>query len=142
MPVNPYQKYQQQSVMTMTPGEMLLKLYDEVITQLNAVRQFNLDKDYPGANAALKKAQRIITYLNQTLDFQYEISGSLSALYDYFLRRLVEANIHKDNEPIDEVLPMIQELRETFAQADKNSRSGGTGAPAQAAAPAPAPAQK
>ena len=37
MPVNPYQKYQQQSVMTMTPGEMLLKLYDEVITQLNAV---------------------------------------------------------------------------------------------------------
>ena len=55
MPVNPYQKYQQQSVMTMTPGEMLLKLYDEVITQLNAVRQFNLDKDYPGANAALKR---------------------------------------------------------------------------------------
>ena len=136
MPVNPYQKYQQQSVMTMTPGEMLLKLYDEVINQLNAVRQFNLDKDYPGANAALKKAQRIITYLNQTLDFQYEISGSLSALYDYFLRRLVEANIHKDNEPIDEVLPMIVELRETFAQADKNNRSGASGAPAPAAAPA------
>ncbi len=134
MPVNPYQKYQQQSVMTMTPGEMLLKLYDEVITQLNAVRQFNVEKDYQGANAALKKAQRIITYLNQTLDFQYEISGSLSALYDYFLRRLVDANVHKDNAPIDEVLPMITELRETFAQADKNSRSGASGAPAPAAA--------
>lgn len=138
MPVNPYQKYQQQSVMTMTPGEMLLKLYDEVITQLSAVRQFNDEKDVPAANAALKKAQRIITYLNQTLDFQYEISGSLSALYDYFLRRLVEANIHKDNGPIDEVLPMIQELRETFAQADKNSRSGASGAPVPTAAAAPA----
>lgn len=137
MPVNPYQKYQQQSVMTMTPGEMLLKLYDEVITQLSAVRQFNDEKDVPAANAALKKAQRIITYLNQTLDFQYEISGSLSALYDYFLRRLVEANIHKDNGPIDEVLPMIQELRETFAQADKNSRSGASGAPVPTAAAAP-----
>lgn len=134
MPVNPYQKYQQQSVMTMTPGEMLLKLYDEVITQLNAVRQFNVEKDYQGANASLKKAQRIITYLNQTLDFQYEISGSLSALFDYFLRRLVDANVHKDNAPIDEVLPMITELRETFAQADKNSRSGASGAPAPAAA--------
>ena len=120
--------------MTMTPGEMLLKLYDEVITQLNAVRQFNVEKDYQGANASLKKAQRIITYLNQTLDFQYEISGSLSALYDYFLRRLVDANVHKDNAPIDEVLPMITELRETFAQADKNSRSGASGAPAPAAA--------
>ena len=134
MPVNPYQKYQQQSVMTMTPGEMLLKLYDEVITQLNAVRQFNVEKDYQGANASLKKAQRIITYLNQTLDFQYEISGSLSALYDYFLRRLVDANVHKDNPLLDEVLSMITELRETFAQADKNSRSGASGAPAPAAA--------
>ena len=121
MPVNPYQKYQQQSVMTMTPGEMLLKLYDEVITQLTAVKQFNEEKDYQGANAALKKSQRIIS----TLDPQYEISGSLSALYDYFIRRLVDANMHKENGPIDEVLPMIEELRDTFAQADKNSRSGG-----------------
>lgn len=126
MPVNPYQRYQQQSVMTMTPGEMLLKLYDEVITQLTAVRQFNEEKDYEKSNASLKKAQRIIRYLDQTLDPQYEISGSLSALYDYFIRRLVDANLHKDNAPIDEVLPMISDLRDTFAQADKNSRSGGS----------------
>ena len=115
MPVNPYQRYQQQSVMTMTPGEMLLKLYDEVITQLTAVRQFNEEKDYEKSNASLKKAQRIIRYLDQTLD----------ALYDYFIRRLVDANLHKDNAPIDEVLPMISDLRDTFAQADKNSRSAG-----------------
>ena len=125
MPVNPYQRYQQQSVMAMTPGEMLLKLYDEVITQLTAVRQFNEEKDYEKSNASLKKAQRIIRYLDQTLDPQYEISGSLSALYDYFIRRLVDANLHKDNAPIDEVLPMISDLRDTFAQADKNSRSAG-----------------
>ena len=121
MPVNPYQRYQQQSVMTMTPGEMLLKLYDEVITQLTAVRQFNEEKDYEKSNASLKKAQRIIRYLDQTLDPQYEISGSLSALYDYFIRRLVDANLHKDNAPIDEVLPMISDLRDTFAQAAKQS---------------------
>ena len=60
MPVNPYQKYQQQSVMTMTPGEMLLKLYDEVITQLNAVRQFNVEKDYQGANASLKDRKSVV----------------------------------------------------------------------------------
>ena len=131
---NPYQKYQQQSVMTMTPGEMLLKLYDGTITQLNAAKQFHEEKDYQRSNTALQKAQKILRYLDQTLDPQYEISGSLSALYDYFLRRLVDANVHKDNAPIDEVLPMITELRETFAQADKNSRSGASGAPAPAAA--------
>lgn len=125
MAQNPYQKYQQQSVMTMTPGEMLLKLYDEVITQLNAARQFNEEKDIQKANAAFQKAQKILRYLDQTLDPQYEISASLSALYDYFIRRLVDANLHKDNAPIDEILPMIQELRDTFAQADKATRTAG-----------------
>lgn len=123
---NPYQKYQQQSVMTMTPGEMLLKLYDEVITQLSAARQFNDEKDIARANAAFQKAQRILRYLDQTLDPQYEISANLSALYDYFIRRLVEANTRKSNEPVDEVLPMIEELRETFYQADKASRTTAT----------------
>ena len=127
MAQNPYQKYQQQSVMTMTPGEMLLKLYDEVITQLTAAKQFNEEKDIQKANAAFQKAQKILRYLDQTLDPQYEISASLSALYDYFIRRLVDANLHKDNAPIDEVLPMVAELRDTFAQADKASRTA-TGA--------------
>lgn len=123
MAQNPYQKYQQQSVMTMTPGEMLLRLYDETITQLSAARQFIEEKDIAGSNAALQKAQRILRYLDQTLDPQYEISASLSALYDYFIRRLMEANSRKDTAPVDEVLPMIGELRETFAQADKASRT-------------------
>jgi len=127
MAQNPYQKYQQQSVMTMTPGEMLMRLYNEVITQLSAAKQFNEEKDYPKANAAFQKAQKILRYLDQTLDPQYEISASLSALYDYFIRRLVDANLHKDNAPIDEVLPMITDLRDTFMQADKATRTA-TGA--------------
>lgn len=133
---NPYQKYQQQSVMTMTPGEMLLKLYDEVITQLSAARQFNDQRDIAGANAAFQKAQRILRYLDATLDPQYEISANLSALYDYFIRRLMEANARKDNAPVDEVLPMIAELRDTFYQADRASRSTATAATTVAASSA------
>ena len=45
MAFNPYQKYQQQSVMTMTPGEMLTRLYDELIKQLNVFKEFNHQKD-------------------------------------------------------------------------------------------------
>lgn len=122
MAINPYQKYQQQSVMTMTQGEMLTKLYDEVIKQLNATKVFNEEKDYTSANAASQKAQRILRHLDMTLDDQYEISGNLSALYNYFIRRLVEANIKKENEPIDEVLPMIVDLKETFIKADHSTR--------------------
>ena len=67
MPVNPYQKYKQQSIMTMTPGELLLKLYDESINQLRQAVGALGQKQYDKANAALQKAQRIISHLNKTL---------------------------------------------------------------------------
>ena len=56
MALNPYQKYQQQSVMTMTPGEMLTRLFDELIKQLSAFKEFNSQKDYAQANDALQRA--------------------------------------------------------------------------------------
>lgn len=124
MALNPYQKYQQQSVMTMTQGEMLTKLYDEVIKQLSAVKQFNESKDYAAANLASQKAQRILHHLNATLDFQYDVSKNLSALYEYFIHQLVQANLSKTNEPVDEVLSMVNDLRETFIQADRTARCG------------------
>ena len=119
---NAYQKYQQQSVTTMTQGEMLIKLFDETIKQLNEVKQFNDTKDYEMANTASKKAQQIIQYLDSTLNFKYEISNNLNALYEYFIHQLVQANLHKDNAIVDEVLSMVCDLRETFIQADKNAR--------------------
>lgn len=124
MALNPYQKYQQQSVMTMTPGEMLTRLYDELIKQLSAFKEYNSQKDYSHANDALQRAQKILRHLNATLDFKYEVSSGLSSLYDYFIRRTVEANLHKDDAPVDEILPMITELRDSFIQADRLARHG------------------
>nr|WP_302819774.1 flagellar export chaperone FliS [Ruthenibacterium lactatiformans] len=124
MALTPYQKYQQQSVMTMTQGEMLIKLFDEIIKQLYAAKQFNLEKDYGAANSAVQKAQKILRYLDSTLDSRYEISSNLSALYEYFIHCLTQANLRKENAPIEEILPMIDELRESFVQADHTTRRG------------------
>lgn len=124
MALNPYQKYQQQSVMTMTQGEMLTKLYDEIIKQLSAAQQFLAQENPEEVNKALQKAQRILAHLQITLDRKYEISESLDALYDYFIRRIIDANLHKDASPIEEVLPMIVDLRETFIKADRTARCG------------------
>ncbi|MCI8492915.1 MULTISPECIES: flagellar export chaperone FliS [Anaerotruncus] len=123
MPVNPYQQYQRQSVMTMTQGEMLTKLYDEVIKQMSGAKICLTEKDLSGVNNALQKVQRILFYLKSTLDFKYEISGSLDALYDFFIERIVQANMKKDVAILDEIIPMIEELRDTFVQADRNMRS-------------------
>lgn len=124
MAVNPYQKYKQQSIMTMTQGEMLLKLYAETITQLMGGMACIEKKDYAQANKAMQKAQRILLHLKATLDFQYEISNNLSMLYDFFIQKIVEANISKTTAPVEEVLPMIEQLRDSFEQADKLARAG------------------
>lgn len=124
MSANPYEKYKQQSVMTMTQGEMLLLLYDETIKKINLGARAIDSGDTDKANAALQKAQKIINYLSATLDRKYEISSSLSSLYTYFVQRLINANIHKDTEPLNEILPMVADLRATFAQADKQAKTG------------------
>lgn len=122
MSKNPYETYKQQSIMTMTRGEMLLKLYDEVIKQLNGAEIYIKENDITKTNAALQKTQKILNYLKSTLDFQYEISNNLASLYDYFCRQTISANIKKDAAPIKEILPMIEELRETFAQASRQAK--------------------
>ena len=124
MPVNPYQKYQQQSIMTMTPGELLLKLYDETVKQLRYAEDALRQKKYERANTSLQKAQRIISHLNKTLSMEYEIAQNLEALYDFFIYKITQANIHKDASHIEEILPMVTELRDAFAQAEKQVAAG------------------
>ena len=124
MPVNPYQKYQQQSIMTMTPGELLLKLYDEAIKQLRYGELALQQNQYDRANTSLQKAQRIISHLNKTLVMEYEIAQNLEALYDFFSYKITQANVHKDATHITEILPMVIDLRDAFAQAEKQVAAG------------------
>lgn len=117
---NPYQKYQQQSVTTMTQGELLVKLYETCSKRMNAgVYYIDEMKDYPKANENLQKAQKILNHLNATLDRNYEISNNLSALYDYFIRVVVEANVKKKTETLKEIIPMVDDLGASFKEAEK-----------------------
>ena len=86
----------------------------------DALRQ----KQYERANTSLQKAQRIISHLNKTLSMEYEIAQNLEALYDFFIYKITQANIHKDASHIEEILPMVTELRDAFAQAEKQVAAG------------------
>lgn len=124
---NPYARYKEQSVMTMTQGDMINLLFDETVNRLNKGLYCLETRNYEGSNTHFKKAQAIITHLSSTLDHQYEVSQGLDALYEYFNHQILQANIKKDPEPVTEILPMIVELKEAFAQADKQVRIGHTG---------------
>ncbi len=122
MNTSAYAQYKQQSIVTLTPGEMIVKLYDEAIKRCNFSVKYIEDNDFEAANLSLKKAQDIIFYLKSALNTGYEVSQNLSQLYDYAKAQLVEANIKKDAAPIHNVIPMLKELREAFEEAEKATR--------------------
>ena len=122
MLANPYQEYKKQAVLTMTQGEMVVKLYDECLKMLNAGIVYIQDKNIEMCNKSLKKAHEILNYMSSILNRDYEISNELSALYEYYVRQIITANTKKDIEPLKEIIPMITDLRNSFHEADKQLR--------------------
>lgn len=121
--MNPYEKYQQQVVTTMTQGDMLIKLYDETVKQIQIARASIQSEKITEMDAALTKAVKIIRYLRSTLDFRFPISNNLSKLYDFFDNQLVMASVKKDVHILDDIEPLVYDLRSTFDQCDKMSRA-------------------
>jgi len=119
MVTNPYQMYQQQSVMTASQEDLLIMLYNGCIRFIKQGMQAIDDKDVPRAHTNIVKAQDIIVEFISTLDMRYDVAKSLMPLYDYIYRRLVEANISKDAAILNEALGFVTELRDTWAEAAK-----------------------
>lgn len=126
MSAYPYQAYKNASVQT-SPAKLLIMLYDGLIRSIELGHLAISEKRIEDVNKQLIKAQDIIRELQSTLKMEFEISKSLSSLYDYFYRRLVEANIQKDSKALDEILPMIKGLRESWYQASLKVTNNGVG---------------
>ncbi len=113
---NAYSVYKKQSITTLTPMEIVVKLYDEAERQINRAIDHIGKKNYEGANNCLKKSQDIINALRSVLDMKIPISKQLDALYDFFNRQLITANVKKDTGILQELLPMLAELKDAFSQ--------------------------
>ncbi|MGD9679257.1 MAG: flagellar export chaperone FliS [Vulcanibacillus sp.] len=123
MSVNkPYETYKQNSVTTVSPGELTLMLYNGCIKFMNQAEQAILDKDIENKNVNLIKAQRIINELMVTLNMDYEISQSLLKMYDYIYRRLLEANVKNDIEILSEARGYVIQYRDSWKEAIQNNR--------------------
>ena len=101
---------------TLTPGEIVVRLYMEAERQLNRASYYIPLKNYEEANKALIKAQDVVNALRSSLDMKIPISKNLDSLYEYFNREIVEANVKKDKAKVDALIPMLAELREAFAE--------------------------
>lgn len=117
---NGFQQYKEQSVNTMTPSELLLLLYDELVKHLMRCELALQKGDFALLEASADRSMDIIQYLDDTLDRQYPISHDLHRLYDYFGYQLGRVKIGRNKEVLGEIKPMIMDLRESFRTAEKN----------------------
>lgn len=114
--INPYQAYQQNSVMTASPQELTLMLYNGSLKFMKLAKKAMADNNFQEKNTNIIKAQNITQELRVTLDPDAEISKNMEQLYEYMYTRLIEANTKNDVAILEEVEGLMMELRDTWKQ--------------------------
>lgn len=117
--------YQNNSVNTASPADLTLMLYEGAIKFCNIALDGLRDNDREKANNNIIKAEKIIVEFRATLDFKYPVAKDFDVVYDYIYRRLVEANIKKDEKILAEALRYIREMRDTWKEVMNITRNKG-----------------
>ncbi|MEY7998810.1 flagellar export chaperone FliS [Clostridium sp. Mt-5] len=123
---NAYNTYKTNSVNYASKDQLLLMLVDGAVKFAKIGKQGLLDKNIKIAHENIVKTENIFYELMATLDVEKagNWGQSLMAVYDFIVRRLMDANIKKDAAIMDEVIPLIENVRDTWEQAYKISRTG------------------
>ncbi|ADK14025.1 flagellar export chaperone FliS [Clostridium ljungdahlii] len=121
---NAYKTYKTNSVNYASKEQLLLMLVDGAVKFSKIGRQAIVDKDIKKAHENIIKAENIFNELIISLDVSKagKWGQSLMSLYDFIVRRLIDANMKKDVKVIDEVIPLIEDVRNTWEEAYKISK--------------------
>lgn len=113
---NGYAAYANSKIMTASPAELTLMLYDGAIKFCNiaiaAVEENNIEKGHNN----IMKVQNIISEFQITLNRDYATAEDFDNVYNYLKQRLIEANIKKDKEILEEVLQHLRTMRDTWKE--------------------------
>lgn len=131
---NPYQKYLKTKVETASQPQLLVMLFDAAVKKLHGAKKAIHSKNIEDAHNNLVKVQKIFSELMVALDFEMggDLAKQLFSIYEFVYRRLVDANIKQDTDIIDEVLPIVDQLREGWTAAVKKFEEDPDAAKSQA----------
>lgn len=119
---NPFAEYANNKILTASPAEVTLMLYEGAIKFCNiaiiAIENGEMEK----AHVNIKKTQRIIEEFRNTLDHKYEVAEDFDKIYVYLLRRLLQANVKKDKAILEEVNMHLRSVRDTWKEVMKRNR--------------------
>jgi len=113
---NAYTQYNNSKILTASPAELTLMLYDGAIKFANIAIAAIEANDANKAHVNIVKVQRIIDNFRSTLDKKYPVWEDFDRIYVYLLQRLFEANVHKDKEIMEEVLEHLRAMRDTWKE--------------------------
>lgn len=122
---NAYAQYKNNKVMTASPAELTLMLYEGAIRFCNVAVSAVENKDIEKAHNSITRVERIIDYLRQTLDMKYPVAQDFENIYTYLSSRLVEANIKKDVEILNEINTHLHSVRDTWKEVMKLNQEKG-----------------
>ena len=122
MAPNPYAQYEKNKIMTASPAELTLMLYEGAIKFCNIAIKAIEQKDNDKAHANIMKTQRILEEFRNTLDRKYPVWEDFDRVYVYLLQRLFEANVAKDTEILEEVNTHLRSMRDTWKEVMKVAR--------------------
>ncbi|ABZ83361.1 flagellar protein flis [Heliomicrobium modesticaldum Ice1] len=114
--------YMTQKIMTSPPEELTTLLYDGALRFIKKGIVAIDEKNMLEAHQRIIRAQDIVIELMETLNMSQEISSQLMALYDFVLYCLVEGNVKKDKTHLNHAQELLQDMRDTWVEAIKQSR--------------------
>lgn len=110
-------QYLEQKIMTAKPEELTMMLYDGMVKFLKQSILYNDQENIQKTHNTIMRAQAIINELNITLREEYDVSTNLRQMYAYMNSRLIDANLEKETNILEEVLGFAEELRDTWKKA-------------------------
>ena len=122
---NGYAQYNNSKILTASPAELTLMLYDGAIKFANIAVMGMEQNDIQKAHKNIIRVQRIIEEFRNTLDRKYPVAEDFDRIYVYLLKRLYEANVKKDKEIMEEVLTHLRSMRDTWIQVMKANKVRG-----------------
>ena len=109
-----YTAYANNRIMTASPAELTLMLYEGAIKFCNIA--IAAIEDIEKAHNNIVKVENIITEFQSTLDHKYPVAKDFDNVYRYLQERLLEANLKKDKEILEEILGHLRTMRDTWKE--------------------------
>ncbi|MCI9050781.1 MAG: flagellar export chaperone FliS [Lachnospiraceae bacterium] len=118
-----YSAYNTNRIMTATPAELTLMLYEGAIKFCNIAIIGVEENDIEKAHNNIVKVENIIGEFIATLNHKYPVAKDFENVYNYLMDSLIEANMKKDKEILEEVLGYLREMRDTWKEVMKRAKT-------------------